>query len=373
MSESNLLLQPGENEAPIEIPIGLVERCHLQPRDVYNFEAITRIKRSIEESGIYRPIIVRKIQSASKYYKPDWNEDHFEIATGEDVFMVCKDLGYRAVKAFVKEISNKDMLEYALDGTDINSLNPIEKARYFSILSDEFNQNQEDIAKSNNLKQQQVSEYIRLLELPEDVKDFTARAVISLRHARELLKISNSETISRLAKEVIENKLSTRALAEKVKELSGKVDHSDILFHEDIEKIGLLSKKDNKTDEIQQEIDKIDEILIQNGKKWISDDKGIFKKKPKYPFIQPLLSIMSQINSFVLVKPFKRWLRSYLDTKPNLKNMTPEYYLSWFELCLAFPTVCLYVLFSLFPMAALALGCVGSAVLLLKIFEDSQE
>lgn len=90
------------------------------------------------------------------------------------------------------------------------------------------------------MKQQQVSEYIRLLELPKEIQDLTARAVISVRHARELLKISDSEKMKALAQEVKDKSLSTRELSKKLKEgkddtktARQKVDSDDIILIED--------------------------------------------------------------------------------------------------------------------------------------------
>lgn len=110
----------------------------------------------------------------------------------------------------------------------------------FSRLAKEFKKSQAEIAESFNLKQQQVSEYIRLLELPKEIQDLTARAVISVRHARELLKISDSEKMKELAIEVKEKSLSTRELSKKLKESKVgpnrehlKVETSDIVFESD--------------------------------------------------------------------------------------------------------------------------------------------
>ena len=129
------------------------------------------------------------------------------------------------------------MLDYTLTTNDSLPLNPIEKAMVFSRLAKEFGKSQAEVAKSFNLKQQQVSEYIRLLELPKEIQDLTARAVISVRHARELLKIADQDKMKALAEEVQSKALSTRELTKKLKEGDNsdkttpeKVKTSDIIF-----------------------------------------------------------------------------------------------------------------------------------------------
>jgi hypothetical protein len=122
----------------------------------------------------------------------------------------------------------------------------------FSRLAKEFGKSQAEIARSFNLKQQQVSEYIRLLDLPQEIQDLTARAVISVRHARELLKLQDRGHMQALAKEVQEKSLSTRQLTKKMKESKDKsgfkpdkIKESDIIFDK-IDKNSSNSTKDTE-------------------------------------------------------------------------------------------------------------------------------
>lgn len=230
--------------------------------------------QSIREKGQKYPVIVRPIKLGNPLFDPDWPEIHYELADGERRFRCCKELGFTHLKALVRDLSDEEMLDYTLTTNDSLPLNPIEKAMVFSRLAKEFGKSQAEIAQSFNLKQQQVSEYIRLLELPKEIQELTARAVISVRHARELLKVSDSEKMKILAKEVEEKALSTRELSKKLKNnmiKTEKVETSDILFDK---------KKEEDKNEAMNAVKSVLQAHIQqeNRRTWI--EKLYFKLIP---------------------------------------------------------------------------------------------
>jgi ParB family chromosome partitioning protein len=226
-------------ESIVELPIDALERGFYQPREYFDAEAMAATLQSIREKGQKYPVVVRPIVAGNPLFDPAWTSPHYELADGERRYRCCKELGLPTIKALVRDLSDEEMLDYTLTTNDSLPLNPIEKAMVFSRLAKEFGKSQAEIAKSFNLKQQQVSEYIRLLELPKEIQDLTARAVISVRHARELLKVSDSEKMKALADQVANQALSTRELSKKLKDepASGsrkkeKIEESDILFKE---------------------------------------------------------------------------------------------------------------------------------------------
>jgi ParB family chromosome partitioning protein len=238
-------------EEIVELPLNSLCRGHFQPREYFDPEAMESTKRSIAEKGLKVPVIVRPILAGNPLFKPFWNEIHYEIADGERRYRCCKELGHRSIKAVVRELSDLEMLDYAVTTNDSLPLNPIERAKAFHRLASEFGKTQGEIAKSFNLKQQQVSEIVRLLDLPSEIQDLTARAVITVRHARELLKISDTEKLSDIAREVKDKKISTREIAKRVKEIkNGKpkndenITHIDIIF-ENKQKNDVLFHKNN--------------------------------------------------------------------------------------------------------------------------------
>jgi ParB family chromosome partitioning protein len=204
-------------ENVVELPLGVLERGFFQPREYFDPLAMEATLRSIQEKGQKYPVIVRPIFQGNPLFDPTWSEIHYELADGERRFRCCKQLGFDTVKAIIRTLTDEEMLDYTLTTNDSLPLNPIEKATVFSRLAKEFGKSQLDIANSFNLKQQQVSEYIRLLELPKEIQDLTARAVISVRHARELLKIQDTDQRREVALSIEKSAISTRELSKIVK------------------------------------------------------------------------------------------------------------------------------------------------------------
>jgi ParB family chromosome partitioning protein len=238
-------------EQIIELPLGVIERGFYQPREYFNAEAMEATKRSIQEKGQKYPVIVRPILAGNPLFDASWGEIHYELADGERRFRCCKELGLATLKALIRDLSDEEMLDYTLTTNDSLPLNPIEKAMVFSRLAKEFKRSQADIAASFNLKQQQVSEYIRLLDLPAEIQDLTARAVISVRHARELLKIQDAEHMRALATEVSEKSLSTRELTKKMKESRKKTGNDS---HKVTEHDLILDVSPAKTESKRQDV-----------------------------------------------------------------------------------------------------------------------
>lgn len=227
-------------EEVVELPLNHLLRGRFQPREYFDPEAMEQTKRSIAEKGLKVPLIVRPIKLGNPLFKPHWDEIHYEIADGERRYRCSKELGLHAIRAVVRDLSDMEMLDYAVTTNDSLPLNPIERAKAFQRMVSEFGKTQAEVAKSFNLKQQQVSEIVRLLDLPSEIQDLTARAVITVRHARELLKISDKDKISEIGKEVAEKRITTREISKKVKEIRGnfrngskndsKISHIDIVF-----------------------------------------------------------------------------------------------------------------------------------------------
>lgn len=246
-------------ESIVEIPLDVIERGFFQPREYFSQDAMEATKRSIQEKGQKYPAIVRPILTGNPLFDPAWRDTHYELADGERRFRCCKELGFKTLKVLIRSLSDEEMLDYTLTTNDSLPLNPIEKATVFSRLAKEFGRSQADIAKSFSLKQQQVSEYIRLLELPKEIQDLTARAVISVRHARELLKIEDKEKMAEIAFEIQKKSISTRQLSKIVKisdEKSNEIDKDDEKYINIEEKSEKIIKNINITRSILLESNK---------------------------------------------------------------------------------------------------------------------
>jgi ParB family chromosome partitioning protein len=262
-----------QNEQIVELPLGVIERGFYQPRDYFDAEAMEATKRSIQEKGQKYPVVVRPILAGNPLFDPAWPDTHYELADGERRFRCCKELGFSTIKALIRALGDEEMLDYTLTTNDSLPLNPIEKAMVFSRLAKEFGKSQAEIARSFNLKQQQVSEYIRLLDLPAEIQDLTARAVISVRHARELLKLQDHGHMQALAKEVQEKSLSTRQLTKKLKENKDKSSQR--------------AEKIKESDIIFEKNDKKDEIFAEDVDNLVSDATELLKFEVQRPDRKP--------------------------------------------------------------------------------------
>lgn len=384
MSENALEIMG--TEQVVDLRVGLVERGRFQPREMFEDEAMAATRLSIQQKGQKIAVIVRPILKQNPLYNPDWDEAHFELADGERRVRCCRDLGLPTVKAVVRDLSDEEMLDYTLTTNDSVPLNPMEKAKAFERLSAEFGKTQSEIAKSFNLKQQQVSEYLRLLELPKEIQHFTAQAVISVRHAREILKISDNETRIEICNKAISNNWSTQQLAKIIKQTldkplrkSRKTADREVI---QIQDLSFENKHNQDVDKSEFRIfNQIDNILSKNYEKTDENSnnqsnferykQGLFQKSGQnLIWLRSSIAIFAQFNSFLLFGSPRKWLRFYLDQKPGLNQLSPEQYLAYFELSFLIPTLVLFVLYEILPIGALALGSVGCAALLLKVIED---
>jgi ParB/RepB/Spo0J family partition protein len=305
-------------EEIVEIPLNVIERGYYQPREYFDAEAMESTKLSIQAKGQKYPVIVRPIQSGNPLFDPAWPETHYELADGERRFRCCKELGFKVLKALIRDLSDEEMLDYTVTTNDSLPLNPIEKAMAFSRLAKDFGKSQEQIAKSFNLKQQQVSEYIRLLELPKEVQDLTARAVISVRHARELLKISDHEKMKDLAHEVGKKSISTRKLTE-------------ILKKDDKKKENSISIGDISFEKVESSpIKPVEEVH-----EWLVEENNVEKQQILHPKPQPggIYRLSDKLNGLFIPKKsyfrMEMWLNMTLGSKDR-----PERWLSKLELSL---------------------------------------
>jgi len=360
-------------EQVVELPIGVIERGFYQPRELFDPELMESTQRSIAEKGQKYPVIVRPITLNNPLFNKEWSDIHYELADGERRTRCLKALGASTVLAIIRDLNDWEMLDYGVTTNDSVPLNPIERAKVFQRLSREFRKSQEEIAKSYNMKQQQVSEYVRLLELPAEIQDLTARAVISLRHARELLKLPKNETMISLCKEIVDTKMSTRKLTERVKEIQEKnenltnndqITHEDIIFEVESKDIELEEDKSTLDSNLPKESYFQNEVKIssKNGENDVSSKQSFW-----FSFIEPLV----QVNSILLVGPFKAWVESYMLARPSLKKMKPELFVSLCELSLLIPTLVIFFLYIKLPFVAISLSSLCASLLLIKLIEEN--
>ena len=152
-----------------------------QPRTSIHPEALEELKASIKKSGIIEPVIVRPIAHGT-----------YELVAGERRLKASQALGIKEVPAIIKSLSDKEALEFSLvENIQRENLNPIEEARGYSRLLDEFGYTQEDIASAVGKDRATVANLLRLLSLPNDIRGGVERGSITLGHAKALLSIED--------------------------------------------------------------------------------------------------------------------------------------------------------------------------------------
>tara|TARA_Y100000590_G_scaffold212573_1_gene240915 strand:- start:3398 stop:4243 length:846 start_codon:yes stop_codon:yes gene_type:complete len=253
-----------------KIPIKDIRRNKFQPRKYFNKESLEELTSSIKEQGVIQPIVVR----------PDKQSDgKYEIIAGERRWLASQNAGLHEVPVVILEVDDVKSLEFAIvENVQRQDLNPIEEARGYQKLVDDFNYNQEKLSKFIGKSRSYIANSLRLLTLPEDVLLMVEQEKLSAGHARSLIGLNNSYEI---AKQIVQKNLSVRqseALSKKFRtknfKLVSKKD-SNILDLQKVleEKTGLnvsINNKKNNTGTISfqyldlDQLDKLVNIIKQN-------------------------------------------------------------------------------------------------------------
>ena len=181
-----------------KLSISSIIRNKYQPRKIFDKESLEDLTASIKERGIIQPIIVRKTD----------NKDKFEIVAGERRWLAAQNAGLHEIPTVVIDADNLKSLEFAIvENVQRSDLNPIEEAKGYQRLIDEFNYDQEKVSKFIGKSRAHVSNCLRLLTLPNEVIELINNGILSQGHAKILVGLENSYI---LAKKIIDKKLSVR-------------------------------------------------------------------------------------------------------------------------------------------------------------------
>jgi ParB family chromosome partitioning protein len=188
------LPEPGELEIDSIVP------GPMQPRTQFDDESLGHLAESIKSHGIVQPVLVRRVG------------DHYELVAGERRWRAARLAGLRTIPAVVKEIADKDLLEVALiENVQREDLNPIEEAQAYSKLIETVGLTQEALAERVGRDRSYITNYLRLLKLPEDIQQLVREKRISTGHARTLLALQHIDLQRLVARQIIANDLSVRA------------------------------------------------------------------------------------------------------------------------------------------------------------------
>ncbi|EKD50339.1 MAG: hypothetical protein ACD_62C00567G0002 [uncultured bacterium] len=171
-----------------------------QPRKLFPKESLGELAASIEEKGIIQPILVREI-GGGKY----------EIVAGERRYRAAMQIGLSEVPVIVKDANINEMLELALiENIQRQDLNPIEEALAYKELLSKHQYTQEELAKQIGKDRSSIANALRLLKLPDKVRDYLINNSISMGHARALLSFDSKELQIQVAEDIVSHNLSVR-------------------------------------------------------------------------------------------------------------------------------------------------------------------
>ncbi len=188
-----------------------------QPRKIFDEGMLGELASSIREFGVLQPIVVTKIEKDTEL----GTAIEYQLIAGERRLMASKLVGLERIPAVVKKgIQDKERLELAIiENIQRAELNPIETARAYSRLQDNFNLTQREIATRMGKSREVVANSIRLLSLPQNVQDSLSAGSISESQARLLLSISDIPKQQMLFEDIIKNNLSVRDLKNRIKKI----------------------------------------------------------------------------------------------------------------------------------------------------------
>ena len=196
----------GEGKAELYLKISEVEPNREQPRKVFDEDSLNELAESIRKHGILQPLLVAR------------RDGYYEIIAGERRWRAAKIAGLKEVPVIVKNMTDREILEVSLiENIQREDLNPIEEARAYERLLTEFDLKQEELAERVAKSRTAVANSMRLLKLSNAVQDMIVQGKLTAGHARPLIGIENSEEQEKLARQIVDQKMSVREAEKFVK------------------------------------------------------------------------------------------------------------------------------------------------------------
>ena len=207
-----------DNDSNIDILIESIIPNQNQPRQNFDKNELTALSESIKKHGVIQPITVRKI-----------GDNQFELIAGERRLRASKQAKLKKIPAYIINISNEsEMMEYALiENIQRVDLDPIEEAEGYAILSGKHNYTHAKIADYVSKSRTEVSNKLRLLNLPPVIKEGLKKSSIEYGHARAILSLKKSTIMIKIFKEIINKKLNVRQTEVLIKSINNNKNKID--------------------------------------------------------------------------------------------------------------------------------------------------
>ncbi|MCR5453351.1 MAG: ParB/RepB/Spo0J family partition protein [Lachnospiraceae bacterium] len=188
--------------------IDKVEPNRDQPRKHFDEDALQELAENIKQYGVLEPLVVRKV------------DDYYQIVAGERRWRASKKAGLKEVPVVVKDLTDQEAMEISLiENIQREDLNPIEEARAYRKLLDDYNYKQDELADKLSKSRTTITNSIRLLKLDDRVQDMLINDIITSGHARAILGLSDHEEQYNLAQRVFDEKMNVRDVEKEVRRL----------------------------------------------------------------------------------------------------------------------------------------------------------
>lgn len=185
---------------PLEIALDQIERNPFQTRTQFDEAKLNELAQSIAASGVVQPIVVRSL-----------GKDSYQLITGERRWLASRKAGKTTIPAIVRQVSDEQAMEMTIvENLQRADLNPMEQARAYQRLSQDFKMTQEQMATRTGKERASVANFLRLLRLPEPIQQKVESGDLSFGHARTLLALDSPESITAAAQKVIALSFSVR-------------------------------------------------------------------------------------------------------------------------------------------------------------------
>jgi ParB family chromosome partitioning protein len=207
-----LIPEKGKSGGILELDINSIIPNKYQPRRIFRDDALMELASSIKENGVIQPVIVTKDTGNS-----------FQLIAGERRLRAAKLAGLKKLPAILKDVAPAESLELALiENIQREDLNPLESAEAFQRLISDFNLTQDDVSRKIGKDRATVSNYLRILKLPADIKKWIAEGSLTVGHAKAILQVEDASIQLDIARKIIKKGLSVREAEALCKRVSSK-------------------------------------------------------------------------------------------------------------------------------------------------------
>lgn len=190
------------NPNVMALPTEQIKPNRFQPRADFDAPALEELKASIKQRGVIQPVLVRPIAHGI-----------YELIAGERRWRAAQALGLANIPAVIRALTDQEALEFSLiENVQRENLNPVEEAKGFARLIDEFGYTQEQLAEALGKDRSSIANALRLLKLPDEIRQAISRGKLSAGHAKALLGVESATKQLALFRRTLSNGLSVRQL-----------------------------------------------------------------------------------------------------------------------------------------------------------------